>query len=127
MTRACDQRQIRPLFAAATILSVFLAACLFMGTPLVNAQTEESTTLEERIARIEGTLEQMNERLLELNHLGDRLDSIHSEINVLNINIGERIDRLHSENITLLIAMLSTIILSPVSQALAKRYIDRDA
>lgn len=98
--------------ARVALLSICLAGYLFTGAPLVNAESGESTQLDERVARIEGILEQMNERLLELNHLSDRIDWLHSDINTWNRN--------------LTIAIFSAIILMPVAQSLSKRFIDRE-
>ena len=96
---------------ALAILLISFIGCWFTGVVLVNAESEESITLNERVARIEGTLAQMNERLLELNHLGDRIDALHTNIN--------------NANRTLTIVIFSAIILTPFAQSLAKRYIDR--
>ena len=115
-----DKNSTRPLIAAAAILSVFVAGCLLPGAPLVNAQADEHDELEVRIARIEGILEQMNERLVELNHLGDKIDVLRSEFSVKFDAINSEI---HSGNRNLLIAIVSVILLSPISNALSKKYI----
>lgn len=48
-------------------------------------------TLEERVARIEGTLEQMNERL---NHLSDEQVYLKQQIDRMNENLNDRINGL---------------------------------
>ena len=65
---------------ALAILLISFIGCCFTGGMLVNAQAEEDHSIEERLAYIEGTLNQMNERLLEINHLGDRIDSLYITI-----------------------------------------------
>lgn len=102
--------QVRPLYAVMAILLICIASGMFTGAPLVNAQTEDLTLIE-RIARMEGILEQINERLVDLNHLSERIDALHSEINNGNRNM--------------MIAIFSAIILTPFAQSLSKRLIDR--
>jgi len=62
------------------ILFISFIGCWFIGAPLVNVQAEENTSIDEELGYIKGTLDQMNERLLELNHLGDRIDSLYLTI-----------------------------------------------
>jgi len=80
---------------------------MFTGAPLVNAQEEESISSEERIARIEGILEQMNERLLDLNHLSDRIDDVGDSLSV-------RIDNLYITILGGTVALVIAILVQPL-------------
>ncbi|GAG59052.1 unnamed protein product [marine sediment metagenome] len=91
---------------AIVILSICLVGYLFTGVPLVNAQTEESPSPDERLAYIEGTLEQMNERLLGLNHLSDRIDGLGDSLSV-------RIDNLYITIIGSTIVLVCAILAQP--------------
>ncbi|GAG77836.1 unnamed protein product [marine sediment metagenome] len=88
------------------LLSICLIGYLFTGVPLVNAQTEESPSTDERLAYIEGTLEQMNERLLDLNHLSDRIDGLGESLSV-------RIDNLYTTIIGSTIVIVCAILAQP--------------
>jgi len=96
---------------------------------LVNAQAEEGNSIDEDLGYIKGTLDQMKERLVELNHLGSRIDGLSTEINDLNTDLGNRIDDLHSDintwNTNLLYAIVAGFVLTPVSSSLSRRFIER--
>ncbi len=79
-------------FTLLTILTVFNLAP-------VEVFAQEDSDLGERIARIEGVLDQMNERLKELNHLGDRIDSLQNSINL-------RIDQLWFGFVSIMVTVL---------------------
>ena len=103
---------------ALAILLISFIGCCFTGGVLVNAQAEEATTIEERLAYIEGTLEQMSDRLLELNHLSDRIDGIEdtllARIDGIDDSLSARIDRLYNTIVVGSFALVIAILGQPL-------------
>jgi len=101
-----------------TLLSIFLVGLLFTGAPLIYAQEKETSSIEERLAYIEGTLEQMSDRLLELNHLSDRIDGIEdtllARIDGIDDSLSARIDRLYNTIVVGSFALVIAILGQPL-------------
>lgn len=69
------------------LITFLILPSLFIYTiPVTNAQTEYAT-LGERMARIEGILEQMNERMMGLNHLSDRMNTLQNTLNLMWVSL----------------------------------------
>jgi len=85
---------------------------------LVNAQAEEDSSIDEEIGYIKGTLEQMNERLLELNHLSERIDEIGSslseKIDGINNSLSARIDNVLFALIGGIVALVAVVVAQPL-------------
>lgn len=72
---------------------------------------ERKTGLEERAARIEGILEQMNERF---NHLEDRIQALENRINALD----NKLDSHFRWTVALIITMWVTVIAAVAIQVM---------
>jgi len=70
----------------AFLISCLLILAMSASFQVVSAQSEYGT-LGERMARIEGILEQMNERMVGLNHLSDRMDTLQNTVNVMWVTV----------------------------------------
>jgi predicted nuclease with TOPRIM domain len=66
-------------------------------------------SLEERVAKIEGILEQINERL---NHLESNMINLNKRIDSLNVSLNKRIDSLFKWLIGLILGMWTTIMIT---------------
>jgi len=127
MTVANDQHQIRPLFVAAVLLSIFIAGCLFTGAPLANAQAQDTPTVDERLQNIEEMLDILidaqDDMREDLDDMQENLENMHStyvtkEIFDLNISNLNNTNNIHS---TLLIGIFLLVFAPYVSPSLSRR------
>ena len=92
-----NKLSVRTIFAAAVILSIFVAGSLLTGAPLANAQTEEENFLEYRLENIENLLAEIKKEIDNIHTTYVTIEKLEDELEILSLKVSSDIAAVSSD------------------------------